>query len=41
VVILEVVAMAGGKLECTLLGEAIEPSMVVRRQVVVGEVIAL
>jgi hypothetical protein len=31
--------MAGGKIECALLGEAIEPSMVVRRQIIVGEVV--
>jgi hypothetical protein len=37
--ILEVVAMAGGKIGCALSGQAIEPSMVLRRQVVVGKVV--
>jgi hypothetical protein len=38
-VILEVITVAGGKIECALLGEAVEPSVILRRQVVVGEVV--
>jgi hypothetical protein len=38
-VVLEVVAVAGGKIGCGLLGKAIEPDMVLRRQVIVGKVI--
>jgi hypothetical protein len=38
-VILEVIAVADGKIECALLGEAIEPSVILRRQVVVGKVV--
>src|SRR6202158_5872002 len=38
-VILEVVAMAGSKIGCALPGQAIEPSVVPRRQVVVSKVV--
>jgi hypothetical protein len=38
-VIFEVIAMAGGKIECALLGEAIEPNVIRRRQVVIGKVV--
>jgi hypothetical protein len=38
-VIREVVAMPGGKIECAFRGKAIQPSVVVRRQVVVGKVV--
>jgi hypothetical protein len=40
-VIREVVAMLGGKIECAFRGKAIQPGMVVRRQVVVGKVVGI
>jgi hypothetical protein len=38
-VILEVIAVADRKHECALLGEAVEPSVILRQQVVVGKVV--